>query len=57
MDKGRELTQLPLSERRALLRTVLKPSDHVALSEVSDLTAAEMLKFIKTRPATVEMPV
>lgn len=45
--KGRDLTQVPLSERRALLRTVLKPSDHVALSEVSDRTATEMLKFIK----------
>ncbi|HTF62069.1 MAG TPA: RNA ligase family protein [Edaphobacter sp.] len=46
--KGRDLTQIPLSERRALLRTVLKASDHVALSEVSDRTAAEMLKFVKT---------
>jgi hypothetical protein len=46
--KGRDLTQVPLSERRALLRTVLKPSDHVALSEVSDRTAAEMLKFVKS---------
>jgi ATP-dependent DNA ligase len=48
MHKGRDLTQVPLSERRALLRTVLKPSDHVALSEVSDRTAAEMLKFVKS---------
>jgi ATP dependent DNA ligase domain len=38
----------PLSERRALLRTVLKPSDHFAMSEVSDRTAAEMLKFVKS---------
>jgi ATP-dependent DNA ligase len=48
MHKGRDLTQVPLSERRALLRTVLKPSDHVALSEVLDRTAAEMLKFVKS---------
>ena len=48
MHKGRDLTQVPLSERRALLRTVLKPSEHVALSEVSDRTAAEMLKFVKS---------
>ncbi|MBB5346186.1 bifunctional non-homologous end joining protein LigD [Edaphobacter lichenicola] len=48
MHKGRDLTQVSLSERRALLRTVLKPSDHVAPSEVSDRTATEMLEFIKT---------
>jgi bifunctional non-homologous end joining protein LigD len=34
--KNRDLTQLPLSERRALLQYVLKPSEHVGLSEVSD---------------------
>jgi DNA ligase D-like protein (predicted ligase) len=48
MHKGRNLTLVPLSERRALLRTVLKPSDHIALSEVSDRTAAEMLTFVKS---------
>jgi bifunctional non-homologous end joining protein LigD len=45
--KNRDLTQLPLSERRALLRSVLKPNDHVDLSEVSDRSAAEMLSFVK----------
>lgn len=45
--KNRDLTQLPLSERRALLRSVLKPNDHVDLSEVSDRSAAEMLAFVK----------
>jgi ATP-dependent DNA ligase len=48
MHKGRELTHVPFSERRALLRTALKPSAHVALSEVSDRTAAEILKFVKS---------
>jgi DNA ligase D-like protein (predicted ligase) len=46
--KGRDLTQVPLSERRALLQTKLKTGDHVALSEVSDRTATEMLKFVKS---------
>ncbi len=45
--KDRDLTMLPLSERRDILRTVLKPADHVALSEVSDQTATQMLKFVR----------
>ena len=45
--KQRNLTQLPLSERRAILSSVIEPGEHVALSEVSDRSAAEMLKFIK----------
>ena len=45
--KGRDLTELPLSERRAILSTVIKPGEHVALSQVSDRSAAEMLKFVK----------
>jgi ATP-dependent DNA ligase len=31
--KGRRLTELPLSERRAILSTVIKPGEHVALSQ------------------------
>jgi bifunctional non-homologous end joining protein LigD len=46
--KGRDLTALPLSERRKVLRTLIKPSDHVALSEVSDQTASEMLAFVRS---------
>jgi DNA ligase D-like protein (predicted ligase) len=46
--KHRDLTVLPLSERRVILRTVIKPNKHVALSEVSDQTATEMLKFIRS---------
>jgi DNA ligase D-like protein (predicted ligase) len=45
--QGERLTELPLSERRAILSTVIEPSEHVALSEVSDRSAAEMLKFVK----------
>jgi DNA ligase D-like protein (predicted ligase) len=46
--EGLRLTELPLSERRAILSTVIEPGEHVALSEVSDQSAAEMLKFIKS---------
>lgn len=42
-----DLTRLPLSERRRILRSVVEPADHIGLSEVSDRTAAEMLKFIR----------
>jgi DNA ligase D-like protein (predicted ligase) len=45
--KNCDLTKLPLSERRAILRTVIEPGEHVALSQVSDRPAAEMLKFAK----------
>jgi ATP-dependent DNA ligase len=46
--KGRRLTELPLSERRKILISVIEPGEHVALSQVSDRSAAEMLKFIKS---------
>lgn len=46
--KNRDLTALPLSERRAVLSTVVGPSEHVALSGVSDRSAAEMLQFVKS---------
>ena len=45
--QGQRLTELPLSEHRAILSTVIEPSEHVALSQVSDRSAAEMLKFVK----------
>jgi DNA ligase D-like protein (predicted ligase) len=45
--KNRSLAALPLSGRRAILGTVIKPGEHVALSQVSDRSAAEMLKFVK----------
>lgn len=43
-----DLTMLPLSERRQILRSVLRPSDHIAISEVSNQTAAQMLKFVRS---------
>ena len=46
--QGQRLTELPLSERRAILSTVIEPSEHVALSQVSDQSAAEMLEFAKS---------
>jgi bifunctional non-homologous end joining protein LigD len=45
--RDRDLTMLPLTERRNILRSVITPADHVALSEVSDQTAKEMLKFVR----------
>ncbi len=45
--KNRDLTRLPLSERRALLQKDFEPSEHIRLSEVSDLSAADMLRFAK----------
>jgi DNA ligase D-like protein (predicted ligase) len=45
--KGTDLTRLPLSERRKILAKVIKPSGHVGLSQVSDRSAADMLKFVK----------
>jgi bifunctional non-homologous end joining protein LigD len=46
--KDRDLTALPLSERRAILGSLIEPSDHLALSQVSDSSAAEMLKFVRS---------
>ena len=40
--------KLPLSERRAILASVVEPGEHVALSQVSDRSAAEMLPFVKS---------
>ena len=40
--------QVSCSERRALLNSVVEAGEHVALSQVSDLPAAEMLHFVKS---------
>jgi ATP-dependent DNA ligase len=44
--KDRDL--MALSERRPILRSVLEPNVRVALSQVFDRSAAEMLKFVKS---------
>jgi ATP-dependent DNA ligase len=46
--RQRNLTHLPLSERRAIMSSVVEPGEHVALSQVSDRSAAEMLRFVKS---------
>jgi DNA ligase D-like protein (predicted ligase) len=46
--EGRRLTGLPLLERRDILRSVVAPGEHVALSQVSGQPAAEMLRFVKS---------
>jgi ATP-dependent DNA ligase len=46
--KQRDLTDFPLSERRTILKNLIEPGEHVALSQVSDRSASEMLKFIKS---------
>ena len=45
--ENRNLTQLPLSERRVLLRSVLEPHEPISLSQVDNRSAAEMLRFAK----------
>jgi bifunctional non-homologous end joining protein LigD len=46
--EGQRLTGLPLVERRAILSSLVEPGEHVALSQVSDRSAAEMLRFVKS---------
>jgi bifunctional non-homologous end joining protein LigD len=46
--QGKDLRQLPLSKRRAILSTAVKPSDHVGLSQVSNRTAEEMIQFVRS---------
>ena len=45
--RDHDLTMRPLAERREILRSVLTQGDHVAFSEVSDQTAAQMLRFVR----------
>lgn len=45
--KKRNLTQLPLAERRSILSSVVEPERHVGLSEVQHQPAVAMLAFVK----------
>ncbi len=45
--KNKDLTQLPLSKRREILLSVVKQSDHVEHSAVSNRPAKEMLAFVR----------
>ena len=44
--KGKDLTSLPLSERRKILEKMLRTDDHIGLSVVSN-KADEMLAFVR----------
>jgi DNA ligase D-like protein (predicted ligase) len=44
--KGKLLTKMPLSERRAILAKVLPINDHISLSVVDTGPAAHILKFV-----------
>jgi DNA ligase D-like protein (predicted ligase) len=45
--KGKQLTELPLAERRVILKKILPQNSHVSLS-ISDDSASHLLKFVKT---------
>ena len=45
--KGRDLTQLPLSKRREVLRSILPTNEHVGLSIAVQSTAQEMIALVR----------
>jgi DNA ligase D-like protein (predicted ligase) len=45
--KGKDITRLPLEERRALLAKVTPRNDHISLSVVERGSAAQILRFVK----------
>src|SRR5258705_5184811 len=45
--KGRDLTQLPLSERREVLRSILPTNEHVGISVAVQKTAVEMIALVR----------
>lgn len=47
MHKGKELTRLPLSQRRQVLASVIKQDRYVEISEASDRPLSEMVKFVR----------
>ncbi len=45
--KGRDLTQLPLSERREVLDSILPTNEHVGISIAVEKTAQEMIALVR----------
>ena len=45
--KGRDLTQLPLSERREVLRSILQTNEHIGISVAVEKTAQETLALVR----------
>ena len=45
--KQRDLTDLPLSERRQLLKSVKLPSGRIRISEQFDISAADMVSAVR----------
>jgi ATP-dependent DNA ligase len=45
--ENKDLTQLPFSKRREILSSVVRQSDHIELSAVSNKSAKGMLAFVK----------
>jgi DNA ligase D-like protein (predicted ligase) len=45
--KGKDLTHLPLSERRSILSKIVPENNHVSLSAVSNGSASQMLTFAR----------
>jgi bifunctional non-homologous end joining protein LigD len=48
IQNGKDLMRMPLSERRTVLASVIRPEGHVGISEASSRPLAEMMKFIKS---------
>ena len=46
--KGTNVMTLPLSERRKILASIIRPQDHVGLSEVTTGSAAQILNFVRS---------
>jgi DNA ligase D-like protein (predicted ligase) len=45
--KNKNVMRLPLSERRELLYSVIKPNEHVRISEAANSSAVQMMQFVK----------
>jgi ATP dependent DNA ligase domain len=52
--RGEDLMKQPLSKRREILATTVKPHDHVGISQVSNQTATEMLAFVESHGPRVD---